>query len=187
MNIMYRNKHEKIMIKKEKTKTLLNTFKDIISSKTFAYILNFILFIIFCTFIWLKLDFGIIAKAILVWTNIMVYIIINILIWRYKDEYNYDEELVEGIGMVLFISAVLIYGLGGMGGLVEVSKTIKTETYAPINIIKTNTKIIIIGKTHTLESTSIADLMNENIKICKDENINTWNMRISDTWYICDN
>ena len=58
MNIMYRNKQEKIMIKKEKTKTLLNTFKDIISSKTFAYILNFILFIIFCSFIWLFFVFG---------------------------------------------------------------------------------------------------------------------------------
>ena len=128
-------------------------------------LINFILFIIFWTFIWLKLDFGIIAKAILVWTNIMVYIIINILIWRYKDEYNYDEELVEGIGMVLFISAVLIYGLGGMGGLVEVSKTIKTETYAPINIIKTNTKSMSIGKRQKVKTTIDLDGRNNINKI----------------------
>ena len=59
-----------------------------------------------------------------------------------------------------------------MCGLADIHKTIKTETYIPIDIIKTNTKIIIVGKTHTLESTNIADLMNKNIKICKDENIN---------------
>ncbi len=74
--------------------------------------------------------------------------------------------------MLLFILSMFVYGLVGMCGLADIHKTIKTETYIPIDIIKTNTKIIIVGKTHTLESTNIADLMNKNIKICKDENIN---------------
>ena len=87
--------------------------------------------------------------------------------------------------MLLFILSMIVYGLVGMCGLADIHKTIKTETYIPIDIIKTNTKIIIVGKTHTLESTNIADLMNKNIKICKDENINAWNIRISDKWYLC--
>ena len=173
---------------KKKEPTLLNyIIKDVISSNIFAYGLNIILFIILCSFIWLKLDFGIVAKVILLWSDIILYIIINIIIWRYKDEYNYDEEFVKDIGMLLFILSMFVYGLVGMCGLADIHKTIKTETYIPIDIIKTNTKIIIVGKTHTLESTNIADLMNENIKICKDENINAWNIRISDKWYICGN
>ena len=171
---------------KKKEQTLLTYIKSIISSNMFAYGLNIILFIILCSFIWLKLDFGIVAKVILLWSDIILYIIIDIIIWRYKDEYNYDEEFVEGIGMMLFILSMFVYGLVGMCGLADIHKTIKTETYIPIDIIKTNTKIIIVGKTHTLESTNIADLMNTNIKICKDENINAWNIRISDKWYICD-
>ena len=173
------------MIKKKLLKKTPHIIKYVISSNIFAYGLNIILFIILCSFIWLKLDFGIVAKVILLWSDIILYIIIDIIIWRYKDEYNYDEEFVEGIGMMLFILSMFVYGLVGMCGLADIHKTIKTETYIPIDIIKTNTKIIIVGKTHTLESTNIADLMNKNIKICKDENINAWNIRISDKWYLC--
>lgn len=187
MNIMYRNKQEKIMIKKEKTKTVLNAFKDIISSITFAYVVNILLFIVLNFFIGLKLDFGIIVKGILLWTNLMVFSIIDIIIWRYKDEYNYDEYFAKNAGIMLFITSLLLYGMLGFPSLYEPNKKINTETYIPENIIKTNTKIIVIGKTQTLESTSIADLMKKNMRICKDENINAWNMRIKDTFYICGN
>ena len=173
---------------KKKEPTLLNyIIKDVISSNMFPVVINTLIFIVLCVLAIFKLNYGQLALLIILWTLCMSYIIVDIVIWKYKDFDNYDSDLVYCILLTVFAISMLIYGLGCAASFSDIHKTIKTETYAPINIIKTNTKIIIVGKTNTLESTNIADLMNENIKICKDENINSWNMRISDKWYICGN
>jgi len=172
---------------KKKEPTLLNyIIKDVISSNMFPVVINTLIFIVLCVLAIFKLNYGQFALLIILWTLCMSYIIVDIVIWKYKDFNNYDSDLVYCILLTVFAISMVIYGVGGAASFVDIHKKIKTETYIPINIIKTNTKIIIVGKTHTLESTNIADLMNENIKICKDENINAWNMRISDKWYICD-
>lgn len=171
---------------KKKEPTLLTYIKSIISSNMFPVVINTLIFIVLCVLAIFKLNYGQLALLTILWTLCMSYIIVDIVIWKYKDFDNYDSDLVYCILLTVFAISMLIYGLGCTASFSDIHKTIKTETYAPINIIKTNTKIIIVGKTHTLESTNIADLMNENIKICKDENINAWNMRISDKWYICD-
>ncbi len=62
---------------------------------------------------------------------------------------------------------------------------IKVEEYTPLSITYTNKKIILIGNTQILESRLIDDFIKINPKICKQENINMWNLRISDSWYIC--
>lgn len=173
---------------KKKEPTLLNyIIKDVISSNMFPVVINTLIFIVLCVLAIFKLNYGQFALLIILWTLCMSYIIVDIVIWKYKDFNNYDSDLVYCILLTVFAISMVIYGVGGAASFVDIHKKIKTETYIPINIIKTNTKIIIVGKTHTLESTNIADLMNENIKICKDENINAWNMRISDKWYICGN
>ena len=171
---------------KKKEPTLLNyIIKDVISSNMFPVVINTLIFIVLCVLAIFKLNYGQLALLTILWTLCMSYIIVDIVIWKYKDFDNYDSDLVYCILLTVFAISMLIYGLGCTASFSDIHKTIKTETYAPINIIKTNTKIIIVGKTHTLESTNIADLMNENIKICKDENINAWNIRISDKWYLC--
>ena len=171
---------------KKKEPTLLNyIIKDVISSNMFPVVINTLIFIVLCVLSIFKLNYGPLAIIMILWTLCMSYIIVDIVIWKYKDFDNYDRDFVYCILLAVFASSMVLYGLGGTASFVDIHKTIKTETYIPIDIIKTNTKIIIVGKTHTLESTNIADLMNENIKICKDENINAWNIRISDKWYLC--
>ena len=170
---------------KKKEQTLLTYIKSIISSNMFPVVINTLIFIVLCVLAIFKLNYGQLALLTILWTLCMSYIIVDIVIWKYKDFDNYDSDLVYCILLTVFAISMLIYGLGGTASFVDIHKTITTETYMPTNIIKTNTKIIIVGKTYTLESTNIADLMNENIKICKDENINAWNIRISDKWYLC--
>ena len=167
----------------KKLTSLLTNLKSVITNIKFLYAINLLVFTTLSVLSTIKLDYGILAMIVLLWTLFVIFIIITLVIY-YIHSNDYDD-----IGKVciflLVIGSICIYPTVGVISLVGQEKAIKTEIYSPENVIRTDTRIILIGKTKTLESIFISDLSKINPKICKDEYINSWNNRTSDKWYIC--
>jgi len=167
----------------KKLTSLLTNLKSVITNINFLYAINLLVFTVLSVLSTIKLNYGILAMIVLLWTLFVIFIIITLVIY-YIHSNDYDD-----IGKVciflLVIVSIFIYPIFGLGSLVDQEKAIKTEIYSPENVIRTDTRIILIGKTKTLESIFISDLSKINPKICKDEYINSWNNRTSDKWYIC--
>ena len=167
----------------KKLTSILTNIKSIITNIKFLYAINFLVFAALSVLSTIKLNYGILAMIVLLWTLFVIFIIITLVIY-YIHSNDYDD-----IGKVciflLVIGSICIYPTVGVISLVGQEKAIKTEIYSPENVIRTDTRIILIGKTKTLESIFISDLSKINPKICKDEYINSWKNRTSDKWYIC--
>jgi hypothetical protein len=121
---------------------------------------------------------------VLLWTLFVIFNIINLIIY-YINSNGYDDDIGKVCMFLLVFVSLCIYPTAGTISLVNQEKAIKTEIYSPENVIRTDTRIILIGKTKTLESIFISDLSKTNPKICKDEYLNSWKNRTSDNWYIC--
>lgn len=126
-----------------------------------------------------NLTFDILPKIIILWTIFIIWASINIIKYDIFTG-NFLPSMIIMISIILYFSGILSFNLNHS----DINK-IKVEEYTPLTITHTNTKIILIGNTQILESGLIYDFIKINPKICKQENINMWNIRISDNWYIC--
>ena len=167
----------------KKLTSLLTNLKSVITNIKFLYAINLLVFTTLSVLSTIKLDCGILAMIVLLWTLFVIFIIITLVIY-YIHSNDYDDIGKVCMFLLVFVS-ICIYPTCGVISLVGQEKAIKTEIYSPENVIRTDTRIILIGKTKTLESIFISDLSKINPKICKDEYINSWNNRTSDKWYIC--
>ena len=168
----------------KKLTSLLTNLKSVITNINFLYTINFLVFTTLSVLSTIKLDYGILAMIVLLWTLFVIFIIITLVIY-YIHSNDYDDDIGKVCMFLLVFVSICIYPTCGVISLVGQEKAIKTEIYSPENVIRTDTRIILIGKTKTLESIFISDLSKINPKICKDEYINSWNNRTSDKWYIC--
>ena len=168
----------------KKLTSLLTNLKSVITNINFLYTINFLVFAALSVLSTIKLNYGILAMIVLLWTLFVIYIIITLVIY-YIHSNDYDDAIGKTCTFLLVIVSIFIYPIFGLGSLVDQEKAIKTEIYSPENVIRTDTRIILIGKTQTLESIFISDLSKINPKICKDEYLNSWNNRTADKWYIC--
>lgn len=168
----------------KKLTSILINLKNVITNINFLYAINLLVFTTLSVLSTIKLDYGITAMVVLLWTLFVIFNIINLIIY-YINSNDYDVAIGQMCMVLLFFVSLCIYPTVGVISLVDQEKTIKTEIYSPENVIRTDTRIILIGKTKTLESIFISDLSKINPKICKDEYINSWKNRTSDNWYIC--
>ncbi len=168
----------------KKLTSILTNIKSVITNVNFLYVINILVFIVLSVLSTTKLNYGILAMIVLLWTLFVIFNIINLIIY-YINGNDYDVAIGQMCMVLLVIVSICIYPTVGVISLVDQEKTIKTEIYSPENVIRTDTRIILIGKTKTLESIFISDLSKINPKICKDEYINSWKNRTSDNWYIC--
>jgi hypothetical protein len=161
-------------------KSILIKIKNIISSKYVYVFITSLLSIILSIIVCVNLTVDILPKIIIIWTIFIIWTSINII--------KYDIFIGNLLPTMIITTSICFYTLGIIGSLVlnhgDVNK-IKVEEYTPLTITHTNKKIILIGNTQILESRFIDDFIKINPKICKQENINMWNIRISDNWYIC--
>ena len=164
--------------------SILTNIKSVITNVNFLYAINILVFIVLSVLSTTKLNYGILAMIVLLWTLFVIFNIINLIIY-YINSNDYDVAIGQMCMVLLVIVSICIYPTVGVISLVDQEKTIKTEIYSPENVIRTDTRIILIGNTQTLESVFISDLSKIDPKICKDENINSWKNRTSDNWYIC--
>ena len=168
----------------KKLTSILINLKNVITNINFLYAINLLVFTTLSVLSTIKLDYGILAMIVLLWTLFVIFNIINLIIY-YITRNDYDVAIGQMCMVLLVIVSICMYPTVGVISLVDQEKTIKTEIYSPENVIRTDTRIILIGKTKTLESIFISDLSKINPKICKDEYLNSWNNRIVDKWYIC--
>ncbi len=64
--------------------------------------------------------------------------------------------------------------------------TIKlTEYYEPVNVIKNESQLVLVGNFHTVVSDSLRLYTSKYSYICKDERYNGFNARVTDKWYLC--
>ena len=166
--------------------SILTNIKSVITNINFLYAINLLVFTTLSVLSTIKLDYGITAMVVLLWTLFVIYSIACLVIWFIKSPFDDDDsEIAKVCIFMLFLVSLCIYPIVGCASSTIQTETIKTEIYSPVNIIKTNSRIILIGNTQTLESVFISDLSKIDPKICKDEYLNSWNNRTSDKWYIC--
>lgn len=100
-----------------------------------------------------------------------------------RDEYN-SGLLSISFATILFSIVALIALSAGYFLDVEESYT-KHYMYQPIQIVKDNNEVQVIGKTQILRSSKISDYLSNDLKICKDEQYSAARIRLSDNVYIC--
>lgn len=161
-------------------KLILIKIKNIILSKYICVFITSLISILLSIIACVNLTFDILPKIIIIWTFFIIWLSIIII------KCNIFMERI--ILTIVIMISIWFYTLGNIISLNsnhnDVNK-IKVEEYTPLSITYTNKKIILIGNTQILESRLIDDFIKINPKICKQENINMWNLRISDSWYIC--
>jgi hypothetical protein len=161
-----------------KIKSILSIMAKCITSYIFPVILTSIIAIISIVLTIILSPYDGLAIFLICWVVFAIYITVNVII------YSEDSEDFNIIGVIFAITLILFSFLGTYS-LIWPNKTIKTESYEPLLVSKTDYRIVLIGKTHTLESIFISDLTLTHPMMCKDEMINSWNNRIQDHWYIC--
>ncbi len=162
-----------------KIKSILSMIVKCVTSYNFPCILSSIIAIISIVLTIILSPYGGLAIFIICWVIFLLYMIINVIIYE-----DYSTDKLNDIGVLVAITMIL-FALVGTSSLAFDNKTIKTELYEPLLVSKTDSRIILIGQTRTLESKYISDLTLKHPMMCKDEMINAWNNRIQDKWYIC--
>ena len=93
---------------------------------------------------------------------------------------SFDEESM-GISALL-LAITFIFSIPPL----FLSHTTNTVRIVPDSVIhRNNSEVIIFSGNNELNSYIAYDYLNPHIMICKDEKYNSWNIRMSDSWYIC--
>lgn len=102
--------------------------------------------------------------------------------------YNLYDTDEWAICIVLFILALIItlMYISLASGKDSNTATIKlTEYYEPVNVIKNESQLVLVGNFHTVVSDSLRLYTSKYSYICKDERYNGFNARVTDKWYLC--
>lgn len=121
-------------------------------------------------------------------TSGCVFIAFALLIIYCIIGYNLYETELWGVCIGVFITAALmtLLYISCANDNNSSNPIIKsTEYYEPVNVIKNESQIVLVGNFHTVISNTLRLYTSKHPYICKDEQYNGFNVRVSDRWYIC--
>ena len=91
----------------KKITSLLTNLKSVITNINFLYTINFLVFAALSVLSTIKLNYGILAMIVLLWTLFVIYIIITLIIY-YTHSNDYDDDIGK-VCMFLLVFVSICY------------------------------------------------------------------------------